>query len=254
VSNMISDEQLYSFWDSKEQAEMITCGAVYPESVMQGYQQGVQISLSGCRIVRHNCGFAFIFGIPTARDLEQIIFLMHTAGEKGERFVLFCENERLGRYFEMNSGVKVEKRYFFELAQQSPNVTALPQDFVIKPIDSSILPRLDGRIKPSFSWESGESFLQKGVGLCAMYGDTPAAWAFSAAVSDREIDIGVETLEGFRGKGLAAAVAGKMAAYVLSIGKKPVWACHADNIASQKTAARAGFVKVRECRTVSLEV
>ena len=65
---MISDEQLYSFWDSKEQAEMITCGAVYPESVMQGYQQGEQIRLSGCRIVRHSCGFAFIFGIPTARS------------------------------------------------------------------------------------------------------------------------------------------------------------------------------------------
>ena len=251
---MISDEQLYSFWDSKEQAEMITCGAVYPESVMQGYQQGEQITLSGCRIVRHSCGFAFIFGIPTARDLEQIIFLMHKAGENGERFVLFCENERLGRYFEMNSGVKVEKRYFFELAQQSPSVTALPQGFVIKPIDASILSRLDGRIKPSFSWESGERFLKNGKGFCAMYGDTPAAWAFSAAVSDREIDIGVETLESFRGKGLAAAVAGKMAAYVLSIGKKPVWACHADNIASQKTAARAGFVKVRECRTVRLEV
>lgn len=249
---MISDEQLYNFWDSKEQAEIVTCGAVYPESVMQGYQQGEQITLSGCRIVRHSCGFAFIFGIPTARDLEQIIFLMHTAGEKGERFVLFCENERLGRYFEMNSGVKVEKRYFFELAQQSPSVTALPQGFVIKPIDSSILPRLDGRIKPSFSWESDESFLQKGVGFCAMYGDTPAAWAFSAAVSDREIDIGVETLEGFRGKGLAAAAAGKMAAYVLSIGKKPVWACHCENIASRKTAEKIGFEKVGECSTIHL--
>ena len=127
---------------------------------------------------------------------------MHTAKEKGERFVLFCENERLGRYFEMNSGVKVEKRYFFELAQQSPGVTALPQGFVIKPIDASILPRLDGRIKPSFSWESDESFLQKGVGFCAMYGDTPAAWAFSAAVSDREIDIVLKRVKASAAKDL----------------------------------------------------
>ena len=252
MSKMISDEQLYSFWDSKEQAEMITCGAVYPESVMQGYQHGEQISLSGCRIVRHNCGFAFIFGIPTARDLEQIIFLMHKAGEKGRRFVLFCENERLGRYFEMNSGVKVEKRYFFELAQDKSGDIILPENFVIKPIDSSILPRLDGRIKPSFSWESDESFLQKGVGFCAMYGDTPAAWAFSAAVSDCEIDIGVETLEGFRGKGLAAAVACKMVDFALSIGKKPVWACHSENIASRKTAEKIGFEKVGECSTIHL--
>ena len=251
---MITDEQLYGFWDSKEQAGIITCGEVYPESVLQGYQSGEVYRFGGCRVVWHSCGFAFMYGIPTAKDITQISYLMHTARLEDRRFVLFCENERLGRYFEMNSGVKVEKRYFFELAQQSPGVTALPQGFVIKPIDASILPRLDGRIKPSFSWESDESFLQKGVGFCAMYGDTPAAWAFSAAVSDREIDIGGETLEGCRGKGLAAAVAGKMAAYVLSIGKKPVWACHSGNIASQKTAARAGFVKVRECRTVRLEV
>ena len=123
---------------------------------------------------------------------------------------------------------------------------------MIKPIDASILPRLDGRIKPSFSWDSDEQFLKNGAGFCAMQGETPAAWAFSAAVSDTQIDIGVETLESYRGKGLAAAVAGKMAEYVLSIGKKPVWACHSENIASRNTAEKIGFDKVGECSTIHL--
>ena len=249
---MITDEQLYGFWDSKEQAGIITCGEVYPESVLQGYQSGEVYRFGGCRVVWHSCGFAFMYGIPTAKDITQISYLMYTARLEDRRFVLFCENERLGRYFEMNSGVKVEKRYLFELAQDKPCSVDLPDGFEIRPIDAHILPRLDGRIKPSFSWDSDEQFLKNGAGFCAMCGETPAAWAFSAAVSDTQNDIGVETLESYRGKGLAAAVAGKMAEYVLSIGKKPVWACHSENIASRKTAEKIGFEKVGECSTIHL--
>ena len=85
-----------------------------------------------------------------------------------------------------------------------------------------------------------------------MHGDTPAAWAFSAAVSDDEIDIGVETLERFRGKGLAAAAASEMIRFSLAAGKKPVWACHAGNIASRKTAEKIGLVKTGECLTIHI--
>ena len=249
---MISDEQLYSFWDNKQSAEVITCGRVYPDSVMQGYQQGEDIKLGGCRIVWHGCGFVFMYGIPTAKDLVQTAFLMSSAQLENKRFVLFCENEKFGRYWQMNNGVKVEKRYFYEFSAVEQRQTALPEGFEIRRIDAENIGKLDGRIKPSFSWESDESFLKNGVGFCVMHGDTPAAWAFSAAVSDDEIDIGVETLERFRGKGLAAAAASEMIRFSLAAGKKPVWACHAGNIGSQKVAEKLGFEKVGECRTIFL--
>ncbi len=223
---MVSDEQLYSFWDSKEQAEILTCGTVYVDSVMQGYQSGEVHHLGGCRVVRHHCGFAFLYGIPTAKDITQTVYLMHTAKLEGGRFVLFCENENFCRYWQMNVGAKVEKRYFYELAQDKPCDIAVPDGFEIKPLDADIIPQLDGRIVPSFFWDSTQRFLNSGKGFCVTENGEPAAWAFSAAVSDTQIDIGVETVERFRGNGLAAAVANEMVKYALSVGKKPVWACH----------------------------
>ena len=43
--------------------------------------------------------------------------------------------------------------------------------------------------------------------------------AFSAAVSSMEIDIGVETHEDYRRKGLAAILAGRMCEHIAAIGK-----------------------------------
>lgn len=225
------------------------CGSIYPLSVVQGYQQGSITELENCVLIWHFCGFAFLFGEPSKQDVSSIFAMMQKAKADGKRFVLFNEKQNVTDAFS-NLGAVIEERLFYEFAQDKANEVILPDGFEIRQIDAQILPLLDGRIKPSFSWESDESFLKNGVGFCIMHGQTPAAWAFSAAVSDTEIDIGVETLEQYRGKGLAAAAANRMAAYSLSVGKKPVWACHSGNIASQRTAERVGFVKSDECFTI----
>ena len=84
-------------------------------------------------------------------------------------------------------------------------------------------------------------------------GDTPAAWAFSAAVSGEEIDIGVETAESYRRMGLASAAARGMLRYVLGVGKRAVWACHAGNAGSRRVAEGLGFTLTAECFTVRKE-
>lgn len=78
----------------------------------------------------------------------------------------------------------------------------------------------------------------------------PAAWAFSAAISDYEIDIGVETDAQFRRRGFAFDAAAAMCRDIISHGKTPVWACHAANIASQTLAAALGFVPAGHCITI----
>ncbi len=108
-------------------------------------------------------------------------------------------------------------------------------------IDEELLSRIEGRVVPLNFWSSSEEFLTKGKGYCLTKNDEVAAVAFSAAVSSRQIDIGIETKESHRRKGLAVIVAKKMAEYVLSIGKEPVWDCDAANAGSRATAERAGF-------------
>ena len=74
-----------------------------------------------------------------------------------------------------------------------------------------------------------------------MDGDTVAAVAFSASVSTEEVDIGVETAEPYRRKGLAKALVGRMCRDIVSMKKKPVWAHAASNTGSMQTALSAGF-------------
>ncbi len=69
------------------------------------------------------------------------------------------------------------------------------------------------------------------------------AVAFSAAVSSDEIDIGVETHEDYRRKGLAVILAGRMCERTLEIKKRPVWAHSISNMGSMNTALKCGFVQ-----------
>jgi predicted GNAT family acetyltransferase len=119
-------------------------------------------------------------------------------------------------------------------------------------MDRDIISRLNGRITPAFSWDDTERFLKYGKGFCVMCDGEPVSWAFTAAVSSTEEDIGTETVESHRRKGLAAAAAAKTAEYIIAGGKAPVWACHCGNAGSQKTAAKIGFVKDTGCTVISM--
>lgn len=74
----------------------------------------------------------------------------------------------------------------------------------------------------------------------------------SAAVSTKEIDIGIETNPNYKKKGLGMIVASKMIRYTLEQGKNPVWACHCKKIASEKMAESLGFVKEDECTIIKV--
>ena len=65
--------------------------------------------------------------------------------------------------------------------------------------------------------------------------------AFSSGISPEEVDIGVETAEAYRHKGLASFLAYKMCEEIIKQGKKPVWAHAETNTCSGKTAISAGF-------------
>ena len=83
-----------------------------------------------------------------------------------------------------------------------------------------------------------------------MYKEKAVSWAFSAAVSSNELDIGIETVLDHRHMGLGFAVAEKMIQYCFEQRKRPIWSCDANNTASQKIAEKLGFVKSSEYITI----
>lgn len=227
-------------------------GGIYPLSIAEMIQPGDIYTDAGSVLFWHYCGFAHIYGECSEASLDRVYeqFLSENA-VTSRRFILFTPDERITRHFSGNPGILTEKRLFFEYsAPQNARLSALPDGYEICEISKENICKINGRITPYFSWDSSDKFLEQGKGYCVIKDGSPAAWAFSAAISGEEIDIGVETLPEYRGHGLASASATAMINYIIAIGKRPVWACHSGNEASKRLALKLGFVQATQCSTI----
>ena len=222
-------------------------GQVWLHSAAEGLMSG-EVFLpdegGNCGLFRHFCGFGFILGEPGEGFLEDVRRLM-VSGNK--RLVLFSKDERTAALFRQCPEIKAGKRLFFRyeggVPEHCPELCA---------IDRASLPELSGRVVPGVFWDSPERFLEQGAGFMAKIGGKAAGWAFSAAVSRDELDIGVETAPGFQRKGLALRTAGEMIRYAIETGRRPVWACAESNEGSRKTAVKLGFVQDNWCYTFQM--
>lgn len=248
--------------DPKEYSQFISCakanecGKVYPLSIAEGVQNGdiFTDSAEQCQaaLFWHHSGFAYICGNADDSFLEDVYKLMLDENNTNpRRFVLMLNDERVEAFFRAKDNLVTEHRYLYEYAKVQPDTnSSLPEGYELREIDSGLLSALQGSIVPSLFWSNADEFLNKGKGFCIVKGGNAAAWAFSAAVSSEEIDIGIETSENYRHQGLAVIAANMMIKHVLDNGKKPVWACHYTNTASQKLAEKLGFEKNAECRII----
>ena len=231
----------------------VSCGAVYPLSVARQYQHGLIFSDSADSfLILHDCGFAFAVGSVSEHFLGEIYeMLLHPANLPSGRMLLFAEADDTEAFFRAKPGLTFSRRLFFSYPEtKQPSEPVVCKPYEIRAMSAELLRSVKGRITPAFSWQSPETFQQNGMGFCAVCGDIPAGWAFSAAVSDNEIDIGVETAAEHRRNGLAEACAAAMIQEILRRGKTPVWACAEQNAASAALACKLGFVPAGKCTVI----
>lgn len=93
-------------------------------------------------------------------------------------------------------------------------------------------------------YKSTEAMLTDGVAAGAVVEGRIVAIAHTYAETERHADIGVSTLEPWRGRGFATAAASLAAQKIQARGKTPVWSCGADNAASLRVAQKLGFEEV----------
>jgi RimJ/RimL family protein N-acetyltransferase len=124
----------------------------------------------------------------------------------------------------------------------------LPEGYEVRAIDGALLAdpalhvpeHIHRWIKTN--WGSRESFLRLGFGRCALSGNEVASWSVCDCVSGEACEIGVQTAEAHRRRGLAAATAAAAAEHALGSGYRAVgWHCDDDNVGSWRTAERVGF-------------
>lgn len=241
-------EEQYS--DFLELAGLNTCNTVYPMAIAEGVQRGDIYTDDAEKhhyaLFWHESGFAYISGHPEPDDLDVIYALMkNESGNNPRRFVLETIDKAVAGYFQEKEDIERHPRYGFRLRKLLPE-EKIPDGYELREIDEELLSRIEGRVVPLNFWKSSEEFLTKGKGYCLTKDGEVSAVSFSAAISSRQLDIGIETKEAHRRKGLAVIVGKKMAEYALSIGKEPVWDCDAANAGSRATAERIGFEVARQ--------
>jgi GNAT superfamily N-acetyltransferase len=89
-----------------------------------------------------------------------------------------------------------------------------------------------------------EGLLAEGVAAGAIVEGRIVSLACTTAQTPRHADLGVATLEDWRGRGLATACAAQAAAGILRAGRTPVWSAGESNRASLRVAEKLGFAKV----------
>jgi len=232
----------YSSW-----ARENTANRVYPCSITEGFQSGEVYVNDGPDVEAvffwHYCGFGYISGHASDVILQDIYSEM-ISSPSGRRLVLITADDNVTAFFR-NKNVLIDSRAEYSYLRHNRFHAADECEYRIERITRDNMSKIEGRIIPSFSWKTGEQFLKEGFGYIALDRERVCAVAFSAAVSSMEIDIGVETHEDYRRKGLAAILAGRMCEHIVEIGKKPVWAHSISNKGSMNTALKCGFVQDR---------
>lgn len=227
--------------------DSIPVDKVYPCSIVEGSQSGEifadNIQNPSAVLFWHYCGFAYIAGTYDEKFISEVIEMMHNPAEgHSGRLALQTGNDALiCRLLQADRHIQKKEQYLFEYTGKGQSGFSLNAPFELKRIDALNYDILSGHIVPAFSWKSKEEFLNRGFGYCIMKGNEFVACAFSAGISEKYVDIGVETAEQFKGNGFGKIAAGAMLEEILKRGQEPVWECNTTNEASMRLACAVGF-------------
>lgn len=112
--------------------------------------------------------------------------------------------------------------------------------------DKKIFSDMKGSVVPSYFWKSADDFLRNGTGFSLFYGNQLASTAYSAFILDDKLELGIETVKEFRGKGLAYYACAALIDHCMENNYEPVWACRLENTGSYKLALKLGFEPTAE--------
>jgi GNAT superfamily N-acetyltransferase len=122
----------------------------------------------------------------------------------------------------------------------------LPRDCVVVRTDKKIYEEMKGSVIPSFFWDSADDFINKGVGFSLFCNNKLATTAYSAFIHEPKLELGIETIPEFRGKGFAQWTCSALIDYCLVHDFEPLWACRIENASSYRLAEKLGFEACKE--------
>ena len=144
-------------------------------------------------------------------------------------------------FIELNTRVnfKFNQKKYAEFKNSHNRTT----DTIVR-TDEKIFHEMNGMVIPKYFWENDEAFCKNGIGFSLFHEGKLASTAYSAFLIEDKLELGIETVESFRGKGFAIEVCMQLIDYSLENNFEPVWACKYENQNSYKLAQKLGFEQV----------
>jgi len=127
---------------------------------------------------------------------------------------------------------------FYDILQQT---NKSQYEIVSTPID--MLFEISGSVIPKDYIKTPIQFDGLTKGYTVIINGKPAATAFTSARHDDKLEIGIETVNEYRGKGLGYFACAKLIEYCIKNGIEPIWSCRHENTASVKLANKLGFIE-----------
>lgn len=117
----------------------------------------------------------------------------------------------------------------------------IDKDIKIVRVNGQMFRDMNGSVVPKYFWNSEEDFLKSAVAFALFYKDELASMSFSSYWFGNDFEMGIETKEKFRGKGLAELVCRAIIDYCIENNYEPIWSCRLENTASYKLAQKLGY-------------
>lgn len=229
---------------------------IWINSILNQRQKGIiyvdNLNNPKTAIIWHKCKNAIILGKFNLDIFENLKLLLNKSYLNNQNdFALSVIDKAWESHIDdfianSNTIIHKYKRYKFKLNyekyfkfKESIN-TNFENTNIIK-INTNIYNKINFKYMPDLYWNSKNDFLKNGFGFCIYFDKNYVSIAFSGFLEDHKCDIGVETLNNYKGKNYATLVSTKLIDYCIQNSIEPIWSCRSDNIASIKLANKLGF-------------
>ena len=113
----------------------------------------------------------------------------------------------------------------------------------LHPVNKDNISLIYGSVVPKAFWNSETDFLQNGIGFILLNKGDFVSVAFSAFRDNEKLEIGVETSDKYRKKGMARIVCNALLNYCIDNNLEPIWSCKKENTGSYNLALSLGFIE-----------